>query len=338
MPSIEPLLFSGYGLTVRSQVYLEVQRARLTRMLAGIRENQEKNIPEASKLMNDLQVETFGSMDIIEKTDFILEQMRLLRATEAWDQILLTSKKVNLKFLSPPPKSAVSSSDTLNKKKQADSKKKEAEETPEAKEKREREAAEVASKKEHLLLRYYGLMCQYALHMDLYLDLCRYYRAVADSPSIASNPGPCHAALRNAVFFVILASYDNEQSDLLARLSKDERVAKMPQILNLAKCFTTPELMRWPAVQELYGPELRRTKVFGVKGTPAVDEGDIEEEDKLAKGDKRWETLHVRVTEHVSSFHRLQVDWEANLRGRSEHAHNRQILHQHHVEPAFRTA
>lgn len=253
--------------------------------------------------MNELQVETFGSMDLLEKTDFILEQMRLLRAVESWDPLLLASKKVNLRFLSPPQKSTVSldsataTAAASSKSKDASSKK---EESAEDKQKREAQEAETASKKEHLLLRYYDLMCQYALHEDKYLDLCRYYRAVADAPSIAANPGPCQAALRNAVFFVILAPYDNEQSDLLNRLSKDDRVAKMFSVLSLVKCFTTPELMRWPAIQQLYGEDLRRTKVFGPQGTPAFDEGDVQEEDKFAKGDKRWELLHVRVTEHVS--------------------------------------
>lgn len=289
------------------QVYLEVQRARLTRTLADIRENQESNVEEASKLMNDLQVETFGSMDLLEKTDYILEQMRLLRAVENWDQLLLASKKINLKFLSPPQKSAV----TLDAAKPKDAGKKE--ESSEDKEKREAQEAEIASKKENYMLRYYDLMCQYALHEDKYLDLCRYYRAVADSPSIASNPGPCHAALRNAVFFVILAPYDNEQSDLLSRLAKDDRVAKMPQVLNLVKCFTTPELMRWPAIQQLYGPDLRQTKVFGPQGTSAVDDGDIREDAKFAKGDKRWELLHVRVTEHVSTLHLPQFSFHHTI-------------------------
>lgn len=256
-------------------------------MLADIREKQDHDIADASKLVNELQIETFGSMDLLEKTDFILEQMRLLRAVENWDQLLIASKKINLKFLSPKPPQD----------KPVDSQK---QQQQGEKDQVSEEAEEAASKKEHFMLRYYDLMCQYALHEEKHLDLCRYYRAVADSPSIATNPDPCHAALRNAVFFVILAPYDNEQSDLLNRLSKDERVAKMPQVLNLVKCFTTPELMRWPAIQQLYGPDLRRTKVFGPKGTPAVDEGDVSEEDKLALGDKRWELLHVRVTEHVS--------------------------------------
>lgn len=51
---------------------------------------------------------------------------------------------------------------------------------------------------------------------------------------------------------------------------------------NLLKCFTTPELMRWPGIEALYGPLLRATPTFA----PGTD------------GDYRWEELHKRVVEH----------------------------------------
>jgi hypothetical protein len=55
---------------------------------------------------------------------------------------------------------------------------------------------------------------------------------------------------------------------------------------NLAKCFVTRELMRWPGIEGLYGALLRETDVFG-KGKP---------------GEKRWEDLHMRVIEHVRAL------------------------------------
>lgn len=74
---------------------------------------------------------------------------------------------------------------------------------------------------------------------------------------------------------------------------------------NLSKCFTTPELGRWPGIVTLYGAHLRATKVFGPDGTIGVA-GDIEDEEKGA-GDKRWEVLHDRVVEHVRIFERSLV-------------------------------
>ncbi len=58
--------------------------------------------------------------------------------------------------------------------------------------------------------------------------------------------------------------------------------------------------MRWPGIEGLYGQSLRQTTVFGSKGTAGV-QGDIEEDAEEAKGDKRWEVLHDRVVEHVST-------------------------------------
>lgn len=67
---------------------------------------------------------------------------------------------------------------------------------------------------------------------------------------------------------------------------------------DLVKCFIDPELRRWPNIQDLYGEGLRRTKVFGPAGTAGVT-GDVEEDDKHAKGETRWKVLHDRIVEHV---------------------------------------
>ncbi|CEQ42884.1 SPOSA6832_04744, partial [Sporobolomyces salmonicolor] len=235
------------------KIYLEVQRARITRTLAQIRE-AEGDINAASELMQDLQVETFGSMERREKVDFILEQMRLLKLQEDWEKMAIVAKRINLRWLAD---------------------------------------------KEHedLKLRYYALMILHGLYNDKYLEVTKYYRAVYDTPSIADNAEAAAAVLRNIVFFVVLAPYDNEQSDLLARVYKDDRLKEMKESYDLVKCFIDPELRRWPNIEELYGEALRRTKVFGPKGVEGVV-GDIEEEVKHAKGDQRWKVLHDRIVEH----------------------------------------
>jgi 26S proteasome regulatory subunit N5 len=52
--------------------------------------------------MQELQVETFGSMERREKMDFILEQMRLLRIQQDWEKLAIVSKKINSKWLAEP--------------------------------------------------------------------------------------------------------------------------------------------------------------------------------------------------------------------------------------------
>ena len=58
------------------KIYVEVERARLTHKLAQIRE-EENNITEAANIIQELQVETYGSMDKREKVELILEQNTL---------------------------------------------------------------------------------------------------------------------------------------------------------------------------------------------------------------------------------------------------------------------
>ena len=48
------------------KIYVEVERARLTHRLSMMKEAEGK-IEEASKIMQELQVETYGSMDRKEK-------------------------------------------------------------------------------------------------------------------------------------------------------------------------------------------------------------------------------------------------------------------------------
>lgn len=78
---------------------MEVQRARVTKQLAEIKEHHDKDVVAASDLLQDLAVETFGSMERREKTDFILEQMRLLYLSKNWDKLAITSKKINTRWL-----------------------------------------------------------------------------------------------------------------------------------------------------------------------------------------------------------------------------------------------
>lgn len=294
----------------------------MTRLLSSIKESAG-DVTAASDLLQELQVETFASMERKEKLEFILEQMRLLRAKENWEMLSIVSKKVNTKwlevtdyfdlkikfyslmiqyclhahkylevskhyrsiYLSPsitPSAASKTSASTSSR----DDKKDAVKSEPEAK-------SEVQAKPEE--------------SKDT---------AMAEDPSTNNKWQPL---LRNIIFFTILAPYDNEQNDLLHRILKDDedRLAQLPDCLNLAKCFTTPELTRWPRIESLYGPSLRQTKVFGPNGTTGV-EGDIEEEINAGQGDKRFEELHKRIIEHnirtISKYYtRIQLSRMSQL-------------------------
>lgn len=126
-----------------TQIYVEVERARLTRLLSKIREDEGK-INEAADILQELQVETFGSMEKREKTDFILEQMRLCLAKKDYTRTQIISRKINTKFFTD-------------------------------------------AENQDLKLRYYELMIIHALHEDQYLNVCKYYRQVYDTPSITED-------------------------------------------------------------------------------------------------------------------------------------------------------
>ncbi|KAJ8083731.1 proteasome regulatory particle subunit [Marasmius tenuissimus] len=235
------------------KIFLETPRARVTLLLSQYHEDiagkakapeeNRKSMETASELLSDLQVETYSSMERREKTEFILEQMRLLIAVarlkddaskdkgtdsvtdgeSEWVKARVGGRKVNEEFL------------------------------------KEKE-------NEDLKLKYYDLMIQHALHYSSYLDVAKYYHKVWETPSIkedANDKGK--AALEHIVYYVVLAPHDNEQSDMLHRLFIDPALEKLQLHYNLVKCFTTRELMRWPGIVQLYGEFLRQTPVFTIE-------------------------------------------------------------------------
>jgi len=79
------------------KIYVENERARLTHRLAMIHEKDD-NVAEAAKIMQELQVETYGSMERQEKVELILEQMRLCLAFKDYIRAAIISKKISTRF------------------------------------------------------------------------------------------------------------------------------------------------------------------------------------------------------------------------------------------------
>ncbi|KAG6854217.1 hypothetical protein C0991_009235 [Blastosporella zonata] len=198
------------------KIFLETPRARVTLLLAHYHEGlsnaststpaaQKESLVTASDLLSDLQVETYSSMDRREKTEFILEQMRLLitvaRQKDAeqtkegketlgggeaeWVKVRVGGRKVNEEFL------------------------------------KEKE-------NEDLKLKYYDLMIQHALYQNNYLDVAKYYYKVWETPSIKDDTDDKgRAALEHIVYYVVLAPHNNEQSDMLHHLFVDPALSKL---------------------------------------------------------------------------------------------------------------
>jgi 26S proteasome regulatory subunit N5 len=88
-------------------------------------------------------------------------------------------------------------------------------------------------------------MIQYALHQTAYLDVAKHYYKIWETPSIKEDEADkgrqvCNInffnkhglivlskALEYIVYYVILAPYDNEQSDMLHHLFVDPALLKL---------------------------------------------------------------------------------------------------------------
>lgn len=221
------------------KIFVEVERARVSRTLAHIKDAQG-NVDAATEILGELQVETYGSMDMREKTEFILEQVHLYIRKGDFVQALIVSRKIVPRY--------------FNNKEVDD-----------------------------LKLKYYDLMIQIGLHDGNYLDVCQYYRHVYETDSVHEDATKWKPVLENIVLFIILAPFDNLQSDLIHKIELDPRIEQISFYQELIKCFTANELMRWPKIDEIYGPELKHHSVFDVK---------------TSYGKTRWDDLRKRVIEH----------------------------------------
>ena len=219
-----------------------------------------------------------------EKTEFILEQVALCIENGDWTQAGILSRKISTRYFARKPKKTPEELEKMKKEK----------------EERERLRSDgtvgdmadepIDDDVTDLKLRYYEQQITLAKHDDKYLEACKDYRQVLDTEAVENNPEQLRAALARVIYFVLLAPYDNEQSDLLHRIFQDSRIqTSCPTEAQLMKHFTVPELMRWPAIEENYGPHLTSTDIFS-----ATDKA----EGKDDKAHQRWLDFRKRVIEH----------------------------------------
>ena len=227
------------------KIYVEIERARLTRILAKIKEDQG-NIAEAATILQELQVETFGSMEKKEKVEFILEQMRLCLAKKDYIRTQIISKKINTKYFDEEGTN-------------------------------------------ELKLKYYQLMIELDQHEGSYLSICKHYRACYNTPKVQEDKDKKLDALKCSILYVILAPFDNEQSDLLYRIKEDKALEEIVKYKEILDVFTTAELIQWKDLCQNYENELR-------VGTTAEVATDVFS--KTDDGNKRWADLKIRAVEH----------------------------------------
>lgn len=157
------------------KIFVEVERARVTKILSDIKKKQG-DLTSATEILCELQVETFGSMDRREKTEFILAQVELCIESGDWTQAAILGRKISTRYLSRKPKKTA---EQLEKEqKEREKKKARGEEVPEEKE----------DDTTDLKLRYYEQQIILAKHEEKYLDVCKHYRQVLDTEAVEEDP------------------------------------------------------------------------------------------------------------------------------------------------------
>lgn len=268
--TVELKLIETLRTITAGKIYVETERARLTHRLSQMQE-KDGDVAAAAKTMQELQVETYGSMERHEKVELILEQMRLCLATQDYIRTQIISKKISTRFFEDP-------------------------------------------KNQALKLKYYEYMIELNQHEGTYLDICRFYRHIFDTPCIQEDETKRMNIVRTMCLYVILSPYDNEQSDLIHRIKQEKALEDIPTYITLLEEFITTELIDDAKFCQIYEHLIKQKKN---PSAPAVFDGS-------EQGNKRWADLKKRIVEHniriVSMYYtRIHLKRLAELLALSEH-------------------
>jgi 26S proteasome regulatory subunit N5 len=132
----------------------------------------------------------------------ILEQMRLESARGLWPRVRVGGRKVNRSYL----KESGNAVRILWRLLLAN--------------------AKFSRRSQDMKLRYYELMIKLALHEDNYLDACKAWQEVWDTEDVKNNEQQNIQAMEHIIMFIVLAPYDNEQSDMIQKLYANPALKK----------------------------------------------------------------------------------------------------------------
>lgn len=249
------LLINELRKICEGKIYVEVERARLIRMLTDFKVEEGK-IDEAAELLQEVQVETIGSMEASEKIEFVLEQMRLCLAKKDYVRAFIISKKITRRTLQ-------------------------------------------AEEHQDLKVRYYGLMIRYYAYKREYLELCKCYSDIYNTPKVLADTAQWVDALQHMIVYIVLSPFDNHQSDMLHRIWDDRRLEEPPLEAHrlMLRQFTNRELIDYPKFEKEFGDSvLRKSRPF----QPSSVTGDelassVSEKDDIQR---TWDDLLDRIVEN----------------------------------------
>ncbi|EIE19531.1 putative 26S proteasome regulatory subunit [Coccomyxa subellipsoidea C-169] len=246
------------------KIFVEIERARLTRQLAKLKEEEGK-IDEAAEILQEVAVETFGAMAKTEKIFYILEQVRLCLDRKDFIRAQILAKKVSPRaFVDQSHKKGQNAGEV-------------------GIEGTTIQAADAGTPSlPELKLMYYQLLIRYHEHNNSYIDICRCYRSIYEVPSIAEDPAKWGPVLKRICWYVILAPASSDQVTLLATTAADKKLVELPAYKELLQSFITKEVRWWSAFEKEYSGEVdAEAIIFGGEA-----------------GAKRRADLRLRVIEH----------------------------------------
>lgn len=199
------------------KMFVEVERARLTKMLATIHESKG-DLSQARIVMCDTVVETLGGMDKREKTDFILEQVRLCLDTSDYIRANIMSKKINVKVF------------------------------------KDTELEDLKIRYYTMIVRYHKHTS--SDHKCDWMEIFRAYQAMWNSPSLKSDEAAAHRCLKLQVVYLLLSAYDSEQSSEMHALAQEKMLSQLPAYQKILNLFITKEIFQFGELRGMLDSEL----------------------------------------------------------------------------------
>jgi len=223
------------------KIYLELERARLTRRLASILESRGQ-IEEAAEVLQEVAVETFGAMARTEKIAFILEQVRLCLDKKDFVRAFILVKKISGRAFAKVKASSDGS---------AEDKKEVALDGSAA-------AAPDSNipSLEELKLIYYDHLIRYYKHVDDALEICRCYQNIYDTPMVQSASDKWVDALKKMCWYIVLAPSGPMQTSLLHIIHGDAKLGELPVYEKLLRIFVKNDIVEWTDVESQFAGEM----------------------------------------------------------------------------------
>ncbi|CAI5929897.1 unnamed protein product [Closterium sp. NIES-64] len=257
----EELIKTLSGVTA-GKIYVEIERARLVKRLARMKEAEGK-VKEAAEIMQEVAVETFGAMAKTEKIDFILEQVRLCLDSDDFMRAQILAKKISPRAFASETVEAAEKAKAAEAAAAAGG-----EGMDEGKKKRKgpKEEGEIQPAAPdvptlvELKLKFYELMIRYYTNTNDYLEICRCYQNIYDTPAVKADQERWIPVLKRICWYLVLAPHGSMQSSLLHSTFADPHLLDLPKFRALLKLFITMEVVGWPQLQADYSAEMQEEK------------------------------------------------------------------------------